>query len=594
MEKTEKPQPSAVRTVRRLLAMAGRLRGWLYAALAVDLLLAASILLSNHFMRRFFEMVVLGDAERVWMYALLVLGVFLLGVPLSWLKMYGTGRFSEGALARVRSALAARSTVLPVETMEARHSGDLLSVLNADLGKLKTLLNNNLLDLVGNAVRGVAALAYIISINWVLALVATILTPAIFLVISKLTRPVMKRSEEMQAEIGQVNSVAQDGLSGAMVVKSFNLARLMDERFHLVNAGALKKGLAIARLRAIIDGVTIPMSLMPFIIALGLGGYFIIQGKMTFGSLFAFINLLNYVVNPLSFLPQVFASIGEASGAAARVFELLDEPAERTGGPVTGPSNHGSPAVAFKDLTFAYKNGNPVLSGLSLEIPHGKTTAVVGPSGSGKSTLVKLILGCYTIPDGKVQLLGSDLNQWQLPAARRQMAFVAQDSYLFPTSIAENIRLGRPDATQAEIEEAARQANIHDFIVTLPQGYQTGAGEWGSRLSGGQRQRISLARAILKGAPILLLDEPTSALDTESEALVQQALERFAAGRTTLVIAHRLSTIKNADQVLVLKDGAVVEQGTHEELLARGGVYLELYRQHFQNGHAPASREGRN
>ncbi|MBE0696257.1 MAG: ATP-binding cassette domain-containing protein, partial [Anaerolineaceae bacterium] len=223
----------------------------------------------------------------------------------------------------------------------------------------------------------------------------------------------------------------------------------------------------------------------------------------------------------------------------------------------------------------------PVLKNIRVEIPAGQTVAIVGPSGGGKSTLIKLLLGYYPLPPDSLRLFGHDLNQWRLSAARAQMAFVAQDTYLFPISLGENIRLGKPGASQEQVEVAARQANIHDFITSLPDGYATNAGEWGSRLSGGQRQRISLARAILKDAPILLLDEPTSALDSESEALVQQALEGFTQGRTTLVIAHRLSTIKNADRVIVLDEGEIVEQGTHEELIAAGGVYLDLYQRQF-------------
>jgi subfamily B ATP-binding cassette protein MsbA/ATP-binding cassette subfamily B protein AbcA/BmrA len=207
--------------------------------------------------------------------------------------------------------------------------------------------------------------------------------------------------------------------------------------------------------------------------------------------------------------------------------------------------------------------------------------AIVGPSGGGKTTLLKLILGYYPLPDERLRLFGADLNAWQLSAARQQMAFVAQDTYLFPVSLGENIGCGRPGASQAEIERAARLANIHDFITGLPEGYATNAGEWGGPLSGGQKQRISLARAILKDAPILLLDEPTSALDAESEALIQEALDRFAHQRTTVVVAHRLSTIKNANRVLVLQEGEIIEEGTHAELIARGGLYLELYQRQF-------------
>jgi ABC-type multidrug transport system fused ATPase/permease subunit len=416
----------------------------------------------------------------------------------------------------------------------------------------------------------------------------------------------------MQDEIGQVNSLAQDSLSGAMVVKSFNLAGILDERFHLANMKAVKKGLGVARYWSLINGLSFGLIIMPFIIAMGLGGYLVIDKSMTFGGLFAFINLLNFVVNPLGSLPGIIASIGEASGAAQRVFKLIDAPGERQDGTITWSARDTTPlgskavelpfdslanpeqlaaaetvpAIQFKDVSFAYNADSPILKHVSLSIPRGQTVAIVGPSGGGKTTLLKLILGYYPLPDECVRLFGADLNAWQLSAARQQMAFVAQDTYLFPVSLGENIGCGRPGASQAEIEGAARQANIHEFIAGLPEGYATNAGEWGARLSGGQKQRISLARAILKDAPILLLDEPTSALDAESEALIQEALDRFARQRTTVVVAHRLSTIKNANRVVVLQEGEIIEEGTHAELIAKGGLYLELY----QGQYAPASQ----
>ena len=568
--------------VLRLFRMAGRQRVWFAVAITVDLLQAALLVLGADFNRKIFEAVPGKDIQAFSTYVALSFLLILLSIPLSYTKVRTIGQFSERTLARLREAIARKSTQLPVADLEARHSGDLLSVLNADLGKLKTLLANNLLDLIGQSVRGVAAFAYIISVNWILALAATILTPLIFLLISTLTAPISKRSEEMQTEIGQVNSLAQDGLSGAMVIKAFNLETLLDDRFRQANQKALQKGLGIARLRALIEGIIMPLSITPFILAIGLGGYFVIQKEITFGALFAFINLLNWVVNPLGSLPNIFASMSEASGAATRIFDLLDQPGElQDGAHLVANARPGANAIEFHNLSFAYSDGVPILKNISFDIPAGQKVAIVGPSGGGKSTLLKLILGYYPLQEGSVRLFGQDLSAWHLPALRDQMALVAQDTYLFPVSLAENIRLGRPDASQAQIEEAARLANIHDFIASLPEGYQTGAGEWGGRLSGGQRQRISLARAILKDAPILLLDEPTSALDTESEALVQQSLEWFTAGRTSLVIAHRLSTIKNADRVLVVQDGEIVEQGSHNELLARGGVYLDLYQHQY-------------
>jgi len=315
------------------------------------------------------------------------------------------------------------------------------------------------------------------------------------------------------------------------------------------------------------------------LITFGFGGYLAISGHLTFGNLTAFIVMLNFVANPLSSLPPIIAGIGEASGAAQRMVGILDQDTERMDGQKF-PFDEKAAVVRFAHVDFSYGE-EPVLQDVSLSIQRGQTVAVVGPSGGGKSTLLRLLLGFYPLEENRLFLFEQDLNDWSLPSAREHMALVAQDTYLFPVSIAENIACGRPGASQAEIERAARMANIHDYIVSLPEGYRTLAGERGVRLSGGQRQRLALARAILKDAPILLLDEPTSALDTESEALVQEALERFMAGRTTIVIAHRLSTIRDADRVLVLEGGRIVEQGSHDELMSRAGRYKELYLRQF-------------
>lgn len=577
-EKTPNP---VLPTIQRLLKISGRRANWLYLALAFDLTLAVITVLDSAFLRYAFDGALAGNANQFWRYSLLTLGLIIPGTLFAYLLTASIGRFGERTLAKLRQTVAARTTVLPMSYLEQRHSGDLLSVLNADLDKVKGMLASNLLEFFGQSVRWILAFGYIFSISWSLTLISTILTPAIFILINLLTQPIAKRSKEMQDEIGQVNSVAQDALAGAMVVKSFNLAGLLDQRFHQANTKAVKKGLGIARLWGIVNGAGMGLSITPFIIAFGFGGYLIIDGQMTFGSLFAFINLLNYVVNPLGNIPRIIASLSEATGAAQRVFALLDQPEERQTGSAMQAPSHIEAAIQLDHVNFAYTEDKPVLNDVNLTIGKGQTVALVGPSGGGKSTVLKLILGYYPQPDGRLQLFGQDMNTWQLADARQQMAFVAQDTYLFPVSIGENIRCGRPTASQAEIEQAARQANIHDFILSLPDGYNTGAGEWGSRLSGGQKQRIALARAILKDAPILLLDEPTSALDAESEASIQEALDRFTQDRTTVVVAHRLSTIKNADRVLVLADGKIVEDGTHEELIARGGIYLDLYQRQF-------------
>jgi ABC-type multidrug transport system fused ATPase/permease subunit len=454
-------------------------------------------------------------------------------------------------------------------------------VVNADISKIKSLTGSELLELVGQITRGLAALVYIFWISWQLTVVALVATPLMFVLLAKLSSPITKRANEMQTEIGSLNSVAQDGLNGLPITKSFNLVKVIDERFNAVNMQVVKKGKDLARLRSGIDSLSGVIGFTPFLIALGYGGYLAITGAITFGSIFAFINLLNFVVNPLGQIPRLVGSLSESVGATQRILESLDHAIEREDGNVKEPALVKGPIIRIRDLNFSYLPGKPILRGISLDVNPGEKIAIVGPSGSGKSTFIKVLLGFYPVADQQVFLYGEDLNHWQLASARQQMGFVAQDTYLFPVSIEENIAGGRPGASQAQIEQAAEAANLAEFIQTLPEGYRTLVGERGARLSGGQRQRISLARIFLKDAPILFLDEPTSALDSESEALVQRALDQFMSGHTSLVIAHRLSTIKNADRVLVLDAGRIVEQGTHAELLEKGGLYRELYERQF-------------
>ena len=563
-------------TLQRLLQISGKNRYWLYTAVFL-LLIAVAITMAGSIL-----FLIMVDAVIARKYAEFhnYLGLFIIftiaETPFVYFSRLFMGAFSERTLAGLREKIATHLTILPIRYLEERHSGDILSIANSDLAQLQTLLFTSLYQVVQPAVLGIASLTTIFVISWKLGLSTALLIPLMIFVQSKLNRKIAIRGMETQQAMGDAMGVVQDGLGGLLVPRVFNLAGVLDERFQNKYRTVVQKGLALSVLRAVISGTGAIFNLLPIMITYGFGGYLALKGQMTFGMVLTCGFLSSYVSVPLYSLPPLMAGISIACGSARRVFSLLDQAGERTGGNYFSVSKQNETVLQLDHVRFSYGN-EPVLRDIGFKIRKGQTFALVGSSGGGKSTLLKLLLGFYPIGEKSIFLFGRDLNDWALTAIRSAMAYVSQDTYLFPVSIAENIACGKPGADPEEIKRAAKMANIHDYIISLPEGYQTRVGERGIHLSGGQRQRLSIARAILKDAPILLLDEPTSALDNESEALVQKALEHFMNGRTTLVIAHRLSTIRRANRVLVLEDGCIVEDGTHHELLEMNGRYRDLY-----------------
>lgn len=558
----------------RLFKLAPKLRIWALLAGIIVLMEAISAPTIGELIRQMTNIIF--DPHRanytslIWATGLLV-AVMSIG---AWIRTKALARISEEGSGQVRRLATESLLEMPIAKLDTMHTGDMLSRLTNDIGLVRHYLYFDLFWFISAPIAGILSLAYVFYLDWAMTLATLALLPILVLISAKASKPVGEISGQLQENLAIVNSYTQDSLGGAAVIKAFNLQEEMENRHSRALKETIASGLRLAKQQFFVRMCAETTSFLPFFVPLALGSWFIISGRLSVGAVLAFVNMLNAIAYPLSQLPNSMSAHQKAMAALDRVFQLVDEPRERQNGQLF--TNGQEVILQGDNLVFGYEE-EPVLKGLSLTLSRGETVALVGPSGSGKSTVLKVLVGFYPPSSGQVSLYGQPLEKWKLGAARRQMAMVTQDTFLFPGTIAENIALGKPGSSLAEIQKAASQANANEFISQLPGGYDHVLEERGANLSGGQRQRLSLARAILLNAPLLLLDEATSALDVESERLVQDALDKMAAGRTTLVIAHRLSTIRNADRILVLDDGQVVEEGTHQELLAAGGLYRQLY-----------------
>jgi len=519
---------------------------------------------------------------------LLIAGAALAIALVKGLADYGDAvlmaRAGQRVIADVQQALYARLMRADLAYFHARPSGTLISRFTNDTALLRNAAANVLGGIGKDAVTVVFLLALMFYQDWVLALVAFVAFPLAIHPIVGIGRRMRRVSADTQAEIGQLTTLLSQTFQGARIVKAYGMEAyeegravgLFERLYRLVNRANRARARASPMMESL-GGVAIAIVIL-------YGGHQVIAGARTPGAFFSFITALLLAYQPLKSLANLNASLQEGLAAAERVFEVLDvEPGirDRRG---AMPLEVAGGEIRFEGVRFGYAPGAVALDGISLAVPAGDTVALVGPSGAGKSTVLNLIPRFYDVEDGTIAVDGQDVRAVTLASLRAAIALVAQEVTLFDDTVRANIAYGRWGATDAEIEAAARAAGAEGFIRELPQGYDTPVGEHGVRLSGGQRQRLSIARAMLKDAPILLLDEATSALDSESERQVQAALGILMRGRTTLVIAHRLSTVQRADLIHVLDRGRIVESGRHAELLARGGVYARLHALQFAEG----------
>jgi len=484
-------------------------------------------------------------------------------------------RYQTYTLRDLRNRVTAHIQRLPISYTETLHSGDLVSRLNNDIDKI-AILPRHVHELVQQPVVFLLGFTYMYILSWKLLLATCILIPVSSILYDKVVKPMQAHSRKEMEHLARANAVTQDAIRGIYIIKAFNLQKILTKKFQQIAEDVRSEGLAIDKRAGIEFAVFLLLRYTPQLVAPLYGGYLAFRGEITVGALIASNYLIWMIFIPVETLLGWIRQLREVAPAVERVFVLLDQPIEETQHHNFQPAP-AAPAFIFDRVNFKYNDETQILHDFSLSMNKGEAVALVGPSGGGKSTVLKLLCGFYRPQSGHIHIEGNDILRSDLYEVRKRVSLVSQETYLFPTTIAENIAYGRQGATRDEIIAAARAANAHDFISAQPDDYETQVGEWGSKLSGGERQRIALARAILKDAPILLLDEPTSALDAQSEAILQEALERFMRGRTVLVVAHRLSTIKNVDEIIVLDAGKLRERGTHQQLMHADSLYKRLY-----------------
>lgn len=503
-------------------------------------------------------------------------GIFFFG------QTYLMSYIGQRVIIDIREAVYRQLQRLSLGYFDKRQTGAIMSSVTNDVSALQAALVESMVELVTEAMILIGSLGAMFFLHWKLSLLTLITMPLVLQAINTFGKKLRQAGRVLQARTADITAILQETISGIRVIKSFAREDYETNRFKQENFFNFRAQMKTSQLLATLTPVIEFLSAIGVTVIIWYGGLEVINGNLTSGALIAFLIYVVNLANPVKRLSRVYGNIQRSLAAAERVFEILDtEPdIKDMPGAVDLPAVEGH--VALQQVSFAYSSGQYALREVSLEVKPGQTVAIVGPSGAGKTTIANLLPRFYEVTEGSILVDGKDIRTVTMQSLRQQIGIVPQETVLFNGTVHDNILYGRLDATEAEVIAAAKAANAHSFIDKMPDKYHTHIGERGAKLSGGQRQRISIARAILKDPRILVLDEATSALDTESEKLVQQALDKLMIGRTSFVIAHRLSTVQRADMIVVLDKGRIVEQGTHSELLASGGLYSTLYQVQFR------------
>ena len=529
------------------------------------------------------EYITVGDLAGLAHMAILMMGIYVMMALTTWLQIYVMIAISQRTVRDIRKDLFVKLQSLSLRFFDQRPHGELMSRMTNDIENISNVLTDSVLQFISSVLNIVSVTIVMLLLNFRLAAVSLITIPLMVLLTKMISTRTRRGFRERQKSMGILNGIIEETITGERVVKAYGCEKKVIRSFEVAN-----QRLRLTATRAQIFALVLAPLMnfannLGFAIIVGVGGWMVLKGMATVGTIASFIVYARQFGRPLHQMANLYNTIQSALAGAERVFEILDEAPEVPDAPNAQPMEKVRGHVKFNNVCFAYKKGVPVLKNINIEARPGETIALVGPTGAGKTTIVNLLMRFYDVETGSILVDGLDIRQVKKHNLRRQLGIVLQDTFLFSDSVMENIRYGRLDASDEEVMAASKLANADQFIRHLPQSYNTRLSPQASNLSQGQRQLLAIARAILADPRILILDEATSSVDTRTEAHIQEAMLRLMRGRTSFVIAHRLNTIRNADKILVINKGEIVEQGTHEELLKRKGFYYNLYMSQFKS-----------
>ena len=519
--------------------------------------------------------------QKILEILLTLLGLYLISMLFSAIQGFTMTGVAQKLTYKMRNELIEKINKLPMKYFDKRTNGEVLSIISNDIDTLSQNLNQCITQIITSICTLIGILIMMLSISWQMTIASLIILPVAALLVKKIVSKSQKYFKNQQDYLGHVNGQVEEIYGGHIIVKAFNSEKTVISEFEKANQELYSSGWKSQFLSGLIHPVMNFISNVGYVAVAILGGYFAAQGKITVGNIQSFIQYNKQFTQPINQIAQVSGMLQAMVAASERVFEFLEEPEEVKNIENSKTTEHIKGNVQFEHVNFGYDANKVIINDFNANIQNGQKIAIVGPTGAGKTTIVKLLMRFYDVNSGAILLDGNNIKEFERGELRRVFGMVLQDTWLFGGTVKENIKYGKEDATDTEVIEAAKAAHVHHFIKTLPKGYDALIDEESSNISAGQKQLLTIARVILTNPKILILDEATSSIDTRTEQQIQTAMDNLMKGRTSFIIAHRLSTIKNADLILVMEHGDIVEQGTHSELLEKNGAYARLYNSQF-------------